>query len=1014
MPSSDTWEGHRPIGIESTINFAPTLWATKLVILIGRVGEEEQEIQLVLGSFGVLLSSPVWLLGGRFSLIPPLYKRPQGPLPFSCLVFNFDSFSTLHKMFNPRSMPLLGDDFRQRLNLLGITAKASYDRLRHLNSQIRPAPYVDTLSAAQDALYSFVVDSEQWGRKAMAIRCDLAAAPVLSLAIQMDPVYGMVDFVTIATYSGETATLSMADLRRNCGPHFQEKDVIPEELRYWLCSDRVLILVSGQSHLFKDPPPGLTTTAYVDADELFELYMEKGVIRPNLPPRKGDITYQMTYAFDWHHRPTSQEKFKLMVGEHNYDKWPRHRELGWRPQCHERQPSKTERFSFFCDVNGPLGFVYRLLRHGLTYGGMLAVQPELELGQLIAVFLRANLGGCRTVGRGSADPLGLQSDRELEDMEVTGAGAAPPPTPPYRPFDPSSPTQESPEPRLVIDYSSPEYELELHDDDIEQELRREAMEENPVIEGMEVGEPEPPGVEARPTSSPPQTPEGRRERRGRPPGPGFYRDAEATVQVYQVDESPARVRRMPGERTASAPGRSILRECEGFRPDPPATPVRREVTFLQEVVTISSTENSPENENERNRLESTSVSPSPASANKKRILSTRSAPEGSAHCTAAAPSATRPSASTSGGSARQAAAAPPVVRPSASVSARSCSGTASTARSTATTSTAAGTGAVRRRLASPPASRSGATRTGRPAPASRATSSSAVVRSASATGSARGRVWSRLAPVIRSAPRSTSAPGRRASPSATVTSAATSRATPPPASKASAGRPAPSATVTSASLRAATTAPASASSASSSSTPSGYSAKAPPAAASRSPGREREGDVGPQPSTSKGIFEPFPPQERPSVLARTHSTADVRTRLALLASAQAFSGSNEYSPHQDYVRPDINIMHRMKLLAKLDKDPFLLKLTGGWENDAGFDAAMIGPLKYRMESNTGRTWKKRGDICMCVPIYCIYAMLIDEKNIALRHMCEFFVWGREKEIKCSDWFGTWRCVDVLF
>ncbi len=881
--------------------------------LISESAEEEQVEEGELGSFVVVFQN--CSLGGIFPLIPSLYKRPRSRLSSS----HFSNFNFIRIfMFNPRAMPLLGEEFRQRLDLLGPTARANYDRLRQVNSQIRPAPYVDALSTSQDTLYSFIVDLDQWYRKAMAIRCDLVEAPILSLAVQLNPATGAVDFVTVASFKGEAATLSMADLRRNSGPHFRQEDVFPEELRYWLQSDRVLVLVSGQAHLLRNPPPGLDTTAYVDADDLFELYMDKGVIRPNLPPRKGDITYQMTYAFDWHHRPTSQEKFKLMVGAHNYDRWPRHRELGWMPQCFERPPTPTERFSFFCNVVGPLGFVYRLLRHGLVYGGMLAVQPDLKMDQLVSVFMRGNLKDFRTIGRGSADPLGLQTDRRVAETEVAGAASAPPPTPPYVPFALVASSPKSPEPPLVIDYSSPEYELELHDDAIEQELRREAMEEAPAIEGMEVGEPEPPGDDAKPTSSPPAPQERGRERRARPPGPGFYREAEATIQVYQVEDSPAQVRRMPGERSASTPGRSILRECEGFRPDPPAVSPRREVTFLEEVVTVSSTENSPENTNE-NRLDVAIAGPSPSSSNKKRIVPARSHSEGPARRSAVAPAS-----SSSSRSAAPRANPPPgrTSRPSAR------SSTASTAAST------------RRSHAPQTGGRSSAPRSGRASSLPGPSTATASAGSTSAAGTPCRRVWARLASSARTPPRARSAPVRKAPPSATVTSASLqagrTNAASPSASTSSAG-PAGAASTASAPP---VPVPAPARNAP---TPSGYSAKAPPATVSRSPRGATERSGEPQPSTSRAAYEPFPPQEQQSALARAHSTADIRTRLTLLSSAQAFSASAGYSPHQDYVRPDINVMHRMKLLAKLDKDPFLLKLTGEWENDAGFDPALIGP-----------------------------------------------------------------------
>ncbi len=91
-----------------------------------------------------------------------------------------------------------------------------------------------------------------------------------------------------------------------------------------------------------------------------------------------------------------------------------------------RPSSLTEKFSFFCEVIGPLGFMHRLLRHGLSFGSMMSVKPKLELSQLITGRMRSNLACYCAMGRGRVGQLGLQITQSSDEtMEVAGDGPGP-------------------------------------------------------------------------------------------------------------------------------------------------------------------------------------------------------------------------------------------------------------------------------------------------------------------------------------------------------------------------------------------------------------------------------------------------------------------------------------------------------------------------------------------------------------------------------------------------------------
>lgn len=487
-------------------------------------------------------------------------------------------------MYHHRSHPLHGEEFRRLRSELPETARTSYDRLRQIINTLRPAKYVDELSSCQEERFSFVVDLLDWDERAVELRMDLLAVPLLSLAIQTNISGEIVEFVTISTFRGNVAVLALESISRRSGPFTKEEDALPADLRDMLQDPYTFVLVSSESVMRSAALLGLQLTSVVDAEDLFNTYSENRIIVPKTAPSVGDLTYQMGYAYNYHHRPTTQEQFGIMVGEHNYRTWPMHRALGWSPRCWCRPPNAAENYHFFCEATGSLGFIYRLMQHGLIYGGMKAVRPELRFNRLVEIFLQSNLRGQTRSGVGGLDPLGLQTDR-TDEGEATAA-ASPSADSPYDPGEtsaalPYSPSQPAMETVSPIDYP-PEIELELHDDDIEQELKGEPERIDLVdsSRGEEVGMAEPT----------PSTSAGRLavEEDGTP----LLRDPVAIVQLYSPEEStPSTVRRMPGEAKKVKDPATILKGSPFGWSEPRTT--RREVTFLEEIIKVPSVEASP-------------------------------------------------------------------------------------------------------------------------------------------------------------------------------------------------------------------------------------------------------------------------------------------------------------------------------------------------------------------------------------------------------------------------------------
>ncbi len=104
--------------------------------------------------------------------------------------------------------------------------------------------------------------------------------------------------------------------------------------------------------------------------------------------------------------------FRTLFGNHQYKRWPDHRQSGWQPKSAFDLKVREEFFLFF-EVGGPLAFTYHLLRHGIVFGDLSAVSPTLPLGQMVTTFLR---GAGQPQAATHTDPLGLFS-------ETAGVGA---------------------------------------------------------------------------------------------------------------------------------------------------------------------------------------------------------------------------------------------------------------------------------------------------------------------------------------------------------------------------------------------------------------------------------------------------------------------------------------------------------------------------------------------------------------------------------------------------------------
>ena len=328
-------------------------------------------------------------------------------------------------MFNYQRFAL-GPQAMDLVKKADTTTQANYRRLQFLWMPGRPLRWQDQLRPLQLEKFTFVTKHEDWNAVRDAFQADVKAVPVISFSLLPA---AKPDYLLLSTFTLRTVVFPLPTLEALTPGWFRKSDYLPPLVRRLISSPDVFTLVSGT------PPSlnGVDLRGDVNTESIFSVYTRKGVIKPQIVPLVPDLTWQATYALGYHHRPSSEEEFKLLVGPAvNFTPWPEHRKPGWRPRSLETLTAREEFFLFF-EATTPILFVHRLLLHGLSYGGMDAVQGTLPLSEMVSVFL--NGAATPVVNR---DPLLLQSDCPTGHRRASPANLV------YSPSKPAFPALDSP------------------------------------------------------------------------------------------------------------------------------------------------------------------------------------------------------------------------------------------------------------------------------------------------------------------------------------------------------------------------------------------------------------------------------------------------------------------------------------------------------------------------------------------------------------------------------------------
>ncbi len=330
---------------------------------------------------------------------------------------------TSFKMFTRAHVPLAGGDFRARFDGLPTQAKANYEQLDTFIQLLSPLKWEDQLSSSQRLRLHLVATPAEWNNVVLTFRLALKKVPVLSLATLM--VGDELRYVALAVYDVHVAILSLEALKQVQINWTRWADLLPAEFKEWLVDPNILVLMAEESSI-PAASTGLAVNNVVATDRIYLQYQSKGVVHPVVQTADGALMKQLAYCFNYFHQPCTPEVFRHLCGEHQYRRWPDHRQPGWKPRSAFDLKVREEFFLFF-EATGPLVFVYHLLRHGVVYGDLPEVSPTLPFAQLLANFLYA----VERLRLPQSDPLGLAaevaqvereegealelSDRRLED-----------------------------------------------------------------------------------------------------------------------------------------------------------------------------------------------------------------------------------------------------------------------------------------------------------------------------------------------------------------------------------------------------------------------------------------------------------------------------------------------------------------------------------------------------------------------------------------------------------------------
>ena len=308
--------------------------------------------------------------------------------------------------FGDHRLALSGPLFEDCYARLPPSAKDNFALINDLSALCRPLRWTDLLTPNQRDHYGWVNTPAVWDKYAPMFKAALETMPVLGISLQLGT-GDRLEYVTVSSYNSYVATFPILLLAHRVTGWLRRGELLPVEIRQWLDDPDVTVLVVDGADDLQTRLDNIPCSRVRCCRDIFLLYQDKGVIHPTFSTNRPDSAWMMTYATGYHHCPTDEKRFAQLVGPHDYHQWPAHRQTSWRPWSSDR-PNENEKFYFFFEAVTPFAFSFRLILHGILYGGMAAVDRNASLRDLFLGFLQGS-AATRDETR-ARDPLGLTSD----------------------------------------------------------------------------------------------------------------------------------------------------------------------------------------------------------------------------------------------------------------------------------------------------------------------------------------------------------------------------------------------------------------------------------------------------------------------------------------------------------------------------------------------------------------------------------------------------------------------------
>ncbi len=370
------------------------------------------------------------------------------------------------KMFKTAAFCRKGEPYgAASANLVGKT-KVTHTTLQGAVRNLQFREYwEDKLDSSQARDFVPVPTIAAWekGKLSKQAAADVEAVPVISASMLLSR-EGKPERFSFVTYAGRGGDFYLPSME---GAE-EGKIPLPQMILEWLEDDNVAVIGSGFLDSLNQAEVGHRLEKYTDTRDIFAYFISVGLVKyhgKGSPP--VDLAAQLAFCTGYHHAPASKQHLCDLIGACNYKgPLPAHRHPEYRVPT-GRSLSDGAHFNRYYEVAGPFCLIYRIVEHGLLFGGVTGVQNGQEFGPTLLHFLGQSVFRSGVAHEGELPqeealfPVAMEQGGELAQAEVASSSSVVE-VPPQGEGRPAKEEQESVE---VLDLADEGLEQEMAEED---------------------------------------------------------------------------------------------------------------------------------------------------------------------------------------------------------------------------------------------------------------------------------------------------------------------------------------------------------------------------------------------------------------------------------------------------------------------------------------------------------------------------------------------------------------------